>query len=224
MIDLTEAIRIAGRYDFEALRDLRDRLEYDLLADDALAAETRTDQKRLRTRRNRVALRRRGLAGRGMDAIRYPDALADVPDLPGDQQRALLAAVVGLIDAKRPTSPAKAKDGDPIARGSWQTKTQYRDQIRRAPDGLPETDEHGHILIEENVPFHYLYLRVYTTNQEGRKRVASIYIGSLNRQEAKPFLAAVQAGHITDEQIVAVFRQGGYEAVKEWRNEMDADA
>lgn len=79
-----------------------------------------------------------------------------------------------------------------------------------------------------------MYFRLYITNHDGTKRSASIYIGSMNRQEPKPFYAAVDAarqadaagepiepGMITRDQLIEAFERGGYQAVKEWRGSMD---
>ena len=119
-----------------------------------------------------------------------------------------------------------------LARGSFQVKTK-RDHfiVRDRVTGETLRDADGNAMKRDA---HYLYLRLYVSNHDGTKRAASIYIGSLNRQEPKPFLAAVDGARqaeandepiedwmITREQLITWFEDGGYERVKAERQAID---
>jgi len=238
-MNLTLAITLVGQLYYDTLRDVRDLLEYKNRADDIEAAADEREREKLRSTRNRIKLRIRGRhstrdgGGKSWDELTYPDGLTDVPTMDKASREALLATVKALIQAKQPKAAQRTKaDGSSVARGSFQVKTKkdyfiVRDlvtgEIMRDPDGNA---------IKKDA--HYLYFRLYITNQDGTKRSASIYIGSMNRNEPKPFYAAVRAAYdaetngqpiedwmITRDDLIQRFERGGYEAVKEWRNEMD---
>lgn len=224
-MNLTDAIDHAAQLDYDTLRDVRDLLEFQSYDDRIQAATDERQRENLRSARNRIKLRIRGRhstpdgGGKTWEQIRYPADLATVPTMDRASRDALLATVKALIQAKQPMAAQRTKaDGSSVAKGSFQTKTKKNAYIERDHDGEILRDADGNAVMKDA---HYLYFRLYVTNHDGTKRSASIYIGSLTRQEPKPFLAAVQNGDITPDDLVKAFQEGGYEAVKAWRNSMD---
>lgn len=238
-MELTEAIALVGSLSYDRLRDVRDLMEYHLLDDRMQNTLDDGEFKRLRWQRNRVKLNIRGRHstrdGNGMswDDLTYPDELADVPAMDNLSRSALFATVNQLVKAKQPQVATRTRaDGSPVARGTFQVKTK-KDHfiVRDLVTGLPQLDHDGNPIKKDA---HYLYFRLYISNQDGTQRSASVYIGSLNRQEPKPFLEAVEAAReaeadggqiedwmITRDDLVEAFERGGYDEIKYWRQELD---
>ena len=238
-MNLPLAITLAGQLDYDRLRDVRDLLEFQAYNDQIAAATDERERDNLRSNRNRIKLRIRGRhstpdgGGKRWDDIRYPADLADVPDMDTGSRESLLATVKALIKAKQPVAVQRTKaDGSTVARGFFQTKTKKNRFLVRDEEGKPALDKDGNRIYKDA---HYWYFRLYIANQDGMKRPASVYIGSMNRQEPKPFYAAVRGSYdaelageviedwmITRDQLVAWFQEGGYERIKSERQAMDA--
>lgn len=244
-MSVIEMIHHIGKLDYDTLRDVRDLLDYEAYNDQIADTNDKKLAKRLEGERNKIKLRIRGrhsTRNKGMrytwDDIDYPDDLQPLASMSAIDRAVVLATVKQLISAKRPKAGQRSNDSGRVARGSFQKKVKKNAFIVRDEDGNPALDEDGNMIFKDA---YYLYFRIYTHNHDGTKRNASIYIGSLNRNDLKPFCQAVQDARyaednnepiqdymITRDELIDIFVNGykdkvGYDAVKAKRQDMDGD-
>ena len=244
---LTELINKLGTLTYDAVRDVRDVLLWHIHNRAMGVAPSKEARKLAQTHRNRVTLRARGRYPGGWQTITRQPHVTAITDhleaLDTPQLTALHAAAKVLTNALRPRAAIKTTDkGDTLAKGVWQIKTKEvpaKDERGEhipimSNDNTPERDEAGNIKYEQK-QLYYLYLRITTVTPDGKHRLASVYIGSLNKSVPDVFVERCLAGQalennkpaihpdpITRADIIKRFQEGGYEAVKEWRDAVNA--